>query len=324
MCRGPFGGPQNPSEDGPMADTKTYQTGESQPPARASAVLRILYGLERGKRFELIGTEFTIGRGDNTDIVLADPTIAEVHAILYLLPTGARLRDAGSAAGLRVNGRIVDDEISLHDGAQIEIGGVVLAFSYSPPEARPEAPAEAEAAEPPAPPPLPPGPPRANPDEPAWAERDAAGSGAGPASEASEPTFTAAEGGGPSVRIDTGEKRVRQIGLRGRGTRRIRIGAQRPLVTQLVSWFVILTVLLSAIWVTRTILYDSIRIPVISAPAVAASAEDGAFQKQTGSSRTRETDAERRPAIDYGMSHVATPVEAPDQARTIFDSAMRA
>ena len=95
-------------------------------------------------------------------------------------------------------------------------------------------------------------------------------------------------------------------------------------MTQLVSWFVILTVLLSAIWVTRTILYDSIRIPVISAPAVAASAEDGAFQKQTGSSRTRETDAERRPAIDYGMSHVATPVEAPDQARTIFDSAMRA
>lgn len=311
-----------------MADTKTYKTDDPKPPARAHAVLRILYGLERGKRFELVGSEFTIGRGDDVDILLADPTIAEVHAILYLLPTGARLRDAGSAAGLRVNGRIVDDEIVLHDGAQIEIGGVVLAFLYTPPGGAAEETADPPPAEPP--PPLPPGPPRVNPGEPAWAEApttveqpataEQPTTGAG---DGDEVTFTAAAGGGPSVRIDTEEKRVRQVGFRGRGTRRIRIGSKRPIITQLVSWFVILTVVLSAGWVFQTILYDTVRIPEISSPAVAASPQDAAKAIRPMESRETGDESARRAAVDYGVSYSPSTQEPPDKARHLFDVAMR-
>ena len=317
-----------------MADTKTYKSGELKPPMRASAVLRILYGLERGKRFELVGTEFTIGRGENADILLADPTIAEIHAIIYLLPSGARLRDAGSAAGLRVNGRIVDDEIVLNDGAQIEIGGVVLAFAYSPPVTQTDAADTADAADaaddatgasPAAaapPPPLPPGPPRVNPDEPAWPDMPVkTGAEARAPEDQEDPTFTAQEGGGPSVRIDT-EKRVRQT-FRGRGARRIRIGAKRPLVTQLVSWFVILTVVLAAGWVFQTIVYDSVRIPEISSPAVAASPQDeAAVRPKKGAPLPGE--APRRAAVAYGAAPPRPSTAAPpDKARRPFDSAMR-
>jgi len=277
-----------------MADTTTYHAGDSMPPPKASAVLRILYGLERGKRFELVGNEFSIGRGEEADIVLADPTISEVHAVLYLMPDNARLRDAGSAAGLRVNGRIVDDEISLRDGAQIEIGGVVLAFSYTPSEVH------SEVSE------------RASDDE----ERE---------SDDEETTFTASEGGGPSVRIDTIEKQIRQVGFHRRGIRRIRIGSQRPMITQLISWFVIFTVVFTAMWVIRTILYDTVRIPEIASPVVAASVQDetpNAVVPLSGA--LREDDEDRTPAVDYGMSYSPSPVETPDKARRTYDAAMQA
>ncbi len=304
-----------------MADTKTYQSGDdAQPPARAKAVLRILYGLERGKRFELVGSEFTIGRGDDVDILLADPTIAEVHAVLYLLPTGARLRDAGSAAGLRVNGRIVDDEIVLHDGAQIEIGGVVLAFLYTPPGAPAGEAADAPPVEPP--PPLPPGPPRVNPGEPAWAEAPLNAPPPQPG-DGDEGAFTAADGGGPSVRIDTEEKQVRQVGFRGRGVRRIRIGSKRPIMTQLVSWFVILTVVFSAGWVFQTLLYDSVRIPEISSPAVAASSQAEAKPLQPAEAGLTGDEPPRRSAVDYSVSYSPSTQEPPDKARRTFDAAMR-
>ena len=307
-----------------MADTKTYQTSQATPPPRATAVLRILYGLERGKRFELVGTEFTIGRGEKADIVLAGPTIAEIHAILYVLPSSARLRDAGSAAGLRVNGRIVDNEISLSDGAQIEIGGVVLAFVYKPvAEASDDAPQE-ESSDPP--PPLPPGPPRANPDEPAWAHLEPKAAPPIDKSGAPEPqdmTFTAAEGGGPSVRVDTGEKQVRQFSLRGRGIGRIRIGSQRPLVTQLVSWFVILTVVLSAGWVFQTVVYDSVKIPEISSPAVAGSAQDeGPIARTEKTKVSGDRGEPSDPSFGYGMAYVPSSAEPPDKARRTFDQAM--
>ena len=94
-------------------------------------------------------------------------------------------------------------------------------------------------------------------------------------------------------------------------------------MAQLVSWFVILTVLLTAMWVIQTLLYDTIRIPDIHSPAVAATPEDETgVQRSTG---LRETPKEEpTPGIAYGITYDPPSIETPDRVRSTFDMAMRA
>jgi pSer/pThr/pTyr-binding forkhead associated (FHA) protein len=76
----------------------------------------------------LADSEVLVGRASDNGVVLADPGVSRVHAVLLKLKSKWLLRDLGSRNGCQVNGtRLVGDR-ALHDGDEIRIGESVLVF----------------------------------------------------------------------------------------------------------------------------------------------------------------------------------------------------
>jgi adenylate cyclase len=71
----------------------------------------------------LPGRTFVVGRTDDCDLPLADPTVSRRHAELDITDSGLRLQDLGSTNGTFVDGRRVSDAVAL-PGAQIAFGKV--------------------------------------------------------------------------------------------------------------------------------------------------------------------------------------------------------
>lgn len=69
-----------------------------------------------------------LGRGPEAHVRLADVSVSARHAELEVRPDGAvRVRDAGSANGLRVNGvRVLEAELA--DGHRVDLGEASLVF----------------------------------------------------------------------------------------------------------------------------------------------------------------------------------------------------
>ena len=68
-----------------------------------------------------------IGRGDEADWVILDGDLSREHAAVNRTWEGVTIRDLGSKNGTRVDGKRIE-ETTLHDGARIELGTVVLEF----------------------------------------------------------------------------------------------------------------------------------------------------------------------------------------------------
>ena len=110
-----------------------------------------------GSRFELIGSEISIGRDPASDVALADPAVSGVHAQLSDHEGELYVRDLGSRNGTYVNAILVSVPHALRDGDVIHVGETDLTF-HAPAGAVP-APAPAPTPTPtpaPAPPPAPP------------------------------------------------------------------------------------------------------------------------------------------------------------------------
>ena len=73
----------------------------------------------------------TIGRSPANDVVLADPAVSKLHALLEIYAGEWCIRDVGSANGTFVNGRAVNREVRLHSGDEIVVGGARLIFRSS-------------------------------------------------------------------------------------------------------------------------------------------------------------------------------------------------
>jgi pSer/pThr/pTyr-binding forkhead associated (FHA) protein len=63
-----------------------------------------LHGDLAGKRFPIGHAPVTFGRGEDNDIVIADPAVSRLHAELTQEADGFVLTDKGSSNGTRVNG----------------------------------------------------------------------------------------------------------------------------------------------------------------------------------------------------------------------------
>lgn len=63
----------------------------------------------------------SIGRGDDCDFIVDEPTVSRHHAVLRRTPEGWRLSDVGSTNGTRLNGWRVD-EAALHPGDELMLG----------------------------------------------------------------------------------------------------------------------------------------------------------------------------------------------------------
>ena len=135
--------------------------GEAVPAAEESEQPRLVDAA--GQREHLLHQgENTVGR-ENTDVLLADPTVSRRHALLILDSGKCRVEDLGSTNGTYVAGKQIQqgERVELVDGAELKFGSVVLflklpasageAVEAAEEEAPAESPAEVEEAEPAAP-----------------------------------------------------------------------------------------------------------------------------------------------------------------------------
>lgn len=113
---------------GAVLDVVTVPTDWARrpgPPARRTAVLRVVSGPDAGLTVPITTGSATIGRGAECTIPLTDPLISRKHARILLTPAPVVV-DEGSAHGTSVDGTPVRRPTPVAWGTQIEIGGTTV------------------------------------------------------------------------------------------------------------------------------------------------------------------------------------------------------
>ena len=105
------------------------------------AVLEILNGNRTGERVRINGQKAVLGRHPQCDIVLDQGAISRQHAQISLVDGTYFIEDLKSRNGTLVNGQIIEGAHPLHDGDELKICDMQLAF-------RSEAPAPGKAEKP--------------------------------------------------------------------------------------------------------------------------------------------------------------------------------
>lgn len=95
-------------------------------------------GPNPGQVFELDGTEFSIGRDINNDIVINDAEMSRKHAKVYVYGQGFVVEDLGSTNGTFVNGQRLTGIFQLAAGDVISFGEN-SSCSFEVPEVDPDA-----------------------------------------------------------------------------------------------------------------------------------------------------------------------------------------
>lgn len=100
---------------------------DAGPQQRATAFrLVTIEGVPPGAVYAVEGT-LRIGRSDESDIVLNDPSVSRAHAVVEIASGHARLRDLESTNGTFLNGRRIRAE-RLRDGDELQLGNTHLRF----------------------------------------------------------------------------------------------------------------------------------------------------------------------------------------------------
>jgi hypothetical protein len=88
--------------------------------------LRTLVGVPPDAVYPL-GRTARIGRNEESEIVLNDPSVSRAHAVIEIGRGGANVRDLGSTNGTFVNGRRIESQ-SLREGDELRFGNTRLRF----------------------------------------------------------------------------------------------------------------------------------------------------------------------------------------------------
>ena len=89
---------------------------------QGSSLLVVRRGPNVGARFLLDRDEITAGRHPRSDIFLDDITVSRHHVKFARSGEGYVLRDVGSLNGTYVNRSLVDGDVALVDGDEVQIG----------------------------------------------------------------------------------------------------------------------------------------------------------------------------------------------------------
>ena len=113
-------------------DTKiTRVTDLAMQATSEEACLVQIYGPSLGKKYVLEkGSETTVGRGEQTTIVLELDNVSRRHCTVFSKPDGCWLRDDGSTNGSYLNNVEVRSESLLRSGDLIKVGGAIFKFLY--------------------------------------------------------------------------------------------------------------------------------------------------------------------------------------------------
>jgi len=98
------------------------------PPPPALAVLELTGGSDARKVFRVERAACAIGRSDQNDVRLADPSVSALHATLVLKRGSWYVVDLQSANGTYVDGYRVAGERVLPNGGTLRVGGVSMRF----------------------------------------------------------------------------------------------------------------------------------------------------------------------------------------------------
>ena len=82
----------------------------------------------RGRSFELTQETMSIGRVDQRDICIKDPTVSTNHCTIMMRDGRCIVRDEGSTNGTRINGVQLDPgvENDLMSGDMLQVGGIEM------------------------------------------------------------------------------------------------------------------------------------------------------------------------------------------------------
>ena len=104
--------------------THPYDIVPLEPSLSADVVpsLIVISGKQMGQVFPLGNRDARVGRADDADLCIRDPSISRYHALIYRDPAGTpRIRDLGSTNGTFVNGKRVQDA-KLTSGDRVQLG----------------------------------------------------------------------------------------------------------------------------------------------------------------------------------------------------------
>lgn len=93
-----------------------------------TAKLIILSEQFRGRTFELTNETMTIGRVDQREICIKDPTVSTNHCTIIMRDGHCFVRDEGSTNGTRINGVQLEAgvENELMSGDMLQVGGIEM------------------------------------------------------------------------------------------------------------------------------------------------------------------------------------------------------
>ena len=87
----------------------------------------ILSEIMRGKSFELVNDEYSIGRTENNDICIPDGTLSSNHCALIKEGENFKVIDHGSTNGTRINGERISESY-LKSSDILQVGGIEILF----------------------------------------------------------------------------------------------------------------------------------------------------------------------------------------------------
>ncbi len=94
----------------------------------------VMAGPDRGRARALDREEISIGKREDADLPLTDPTVSRHHCVVVAAPFGALIRDLGSRNGVRIDGHWIESAY-LRTGALVRLGETVLVLDSNQPVA---------------------------------------------------------------------------------------------------------------------------------------------------------------------------------------------
>jgi diguanylate cyclase (GGDEF)-like protein len=101
---------------------------QAQLVATGAAALVVIHGDGLGKKYDLGGSNLTIGRSRRSDIQVDQESVSRSHARLKTDGNTVTIQDDGSTNGTYVNDQATDGAISLRHGDFIKIGRTIFKF----------------------------------------------------------------------------------------------------------------------------------------------------------------------------------------------------
>jgi two-component system cell cycle response regulator len=114
-----------------VARTKTVVTvisKISERPANPHAAMVVIYGLELGRKYDLVDQTLVVGRSSKADIQIDQESVSRNHAKIVAGPRSVTVQDLGSTNGTFVNDQVIEGTLQLRNGDLIKIGRTIFKY----------------------------------------------------------------------------------------------------------------------------------------------------------------------------------------------------